>query len=129
MSIKWTRGERKVIDAGIATHGIQSKRCAALARIVHRVALKKDPNASAVRMRPPKGAMWLEPKAFGIPYWNEHVYVDTRGHAVDAITGACGYEPSKTYVLEHWEDAELMRIETVDPATIDPGIQDADKET
>ncbi len=127
MSIKWTKGERKEIEDGIANHGIESKRCAALARIVYRVAQRKDSKASAVRMRPPKGAMWLVPKHSSIPWWKEHVYVDTRGHAVDAITGSKGYDPSTGYVADHWEFAEVMRIEMVDPATIDPGIQDADK--
>ncbi|MRG96490.1 hypothetical protein [Polyangium spumosum] len=129
MAIDWTDEERKKVEAGIAKHGLRTGRCAALARIVHPVAQQKDPKACAIRMRPPKGATWLVPKASSIPSWKGHVYVETREHAVDAVTGSKGYSPSSTYVNDHWDFAEWMRIDEVDPATVDPGIQDVDDES
>jgi hypothetical protein len=129
VAIDWTDEEREKVGDGIAKHGILTGRCAALARIVHPVAQQKDLRACAIRMRPPKGAPWLVPKVSAIPYWQGHVYVETRGHAVDAITGPDGYTPASTYVKEHWHFAEVMRVEEVDPATVDPGIQDVEDES
>lgn len=127
MAIHWTDEERTKIEDGISRHGIRTGRCAALARIVHPIARQQDPDACAIRLRPLKGAIHLVPKVSHIPYWHEHVYVETRAHAVDAITGADGYAPSNTYVNDHWEFAESMRVEKVDPTTVDPGIQDVDE--
>jgi hypothetical protein len=129
VAIDWTDEEREKVENGIAKHGIRTGRCAALARIVHPVAQQNDPKACAIRLRPPKGATWLVPKASRIPYWKAHVYVETRGHAVDAVTGSDGYSPASAYVQDHWDFAELMRIEEVDPATVDPGIQDVEDES
>lgn len=129
MAIDWTDDEREKIEAGIARHGILTGRCAALARIVCPIAQQKDPRARAIRMLPPKGATWLIPKTTRIPHWHTHVYVETREHAVDAFTGAGGYCPASAYVEDHWHFAEVMRVEEVDPATVDPGIQDLDQES
>jgi hypothetical protein len=129
VAIDWKDEEREKVEIGITKHGLQTGRCAALARIVHPVAQQSDPEACAVRMLPPKGATWLVPKTPRIPVWCGHVYVETRGHAVDAVTGSDGYSPSSTYVKDHWDFAELMRVEAVDPATVDPGIQDVDDES
>lgn len=129
VAIAWTDDERETVAAGIARHGVTTGRCAALARVVYAVAQQKDPNARTVRMRPPKGAPWLVPKTSRIPYWNAHVYVETREHAVDAVTGSDGYSPASAYVRDHWEFAAFLRIEEVDPATIDPSIQQLDDES
>lgn len=129
VAIDWTDEERDKVENGIAKHGILTGRCAALARIVHPVAQQKDPKARALRMRPPKGATWLVPKASAIPYWKGHTYVETRGHAVDAVTGSNGYSPASTYVEDTWCFAEVMRVEEVDPTTVDPGIQDVEDES
>lgn len=127
MTIDWTNEERTLVQNGIAKHGLETGRCAALARVIHPVALRKDPKTRAIQLRPPKGATWLIPKSSDIPHWKAHVYVDTCEHAVDAVTGSDGYAPSNTYVETHWEFAEFLRIEHVDPATVDPGIQDVDE--
>lgn len=129
MAIDWTDEEREKVEGGIAKHGIQTGRCAALARVVYPVAQQRDPKARALRMRPPKGATWLVPKASRIPHWKAHVYVETREHAVDAVTRSDGYSPASTYVKDHWDFAEVMRVEEVDPATVDPGIQYVDDES
>lgn len=72
----------------------------------------------------------MVPKLPTIPSdWVHHVYVETRDHAVDAITGASGHSPASDYVESHWEYAELMRSEEVDPATVDPRIQDVEDES
>lgn len=129
MAIDWTDDEREKVEDGIARHGLQTGRCAALARVVHAVAQQRDSKARAIRMRPPKGATWLVPKTPHIPYWELHVYVETREHAVDAVTGPDGYSPASAYARTHWAFAELMRIDEVDPATVDPGIQYVDDES
>lgn len=129
MAIDWTEEERRVVEAGIAEHGANTSRCAALARIVHPVARQRDPRARAIRMLPPKGATWLVPRTDRVPFWRSHVYVETREHAVDAVTGADGHFPASGYVATHWEFAALMRIAEVDPAMVDPGLQRADDES
>lgn len=129
VAIDWTDEEREAVENGIAKHGIPTSRCAALARIVHPVARRRDASARAIRMRPPKGATWLVPKAPRIPLWQTHVFVETREHAVDAVTGADGYAPASTYVDDHWAFAEMLRVEEVDPTTVDPGIQHVDDES
>jgi hypothetical protein len=69
------------------------------------------------------------PKASRIPRWTGHVYVEAHGHAVDAVTGSDGYSPASEYVQDHWSFAEVMRVEKVDPTTVDPGIQDVEDES
>lgn len=57
------------------------------------------------------------------------MYVETREHAIDVVTGSDGYSPASTYVQDHWNFADVMRIEKVDPAMVDPGIQDIEDES
>lgn len=128
MGVNWTDDERQVVEIGIARHGIQSGRCAALARVVYRVAKPRDPHAHGVQLRPPEGAAWLVPKDHDrIPVWGSHVYVETQGHAVDAIAGPDGY-PADAFVQDHWEWHDTLRVTDVDPETVDAGIQDMDEE-
>lgn len=101
VAIDWKDEEREKVELGIIKHGLHTGRCAALARIVHPVAQQGDPKACAIRMLPPKGATWLVPKTPRIPIWCGHVYIETRGHAVDAVTGSDGYSPSSAYVTDH----------------------------
>ena len=67
------------------------------------------------------------PKAPDVPYWGAHTYVETEGHAVDAIVGPDGH-PAERFLEDHWAWAQTLRVSEVDPATIDPGIQDVDGE-
>lgn len=127
MGVNWTDDERATVQRGIAEHGINSGRCAALARIVYAVAKPRDPEARGVHLRPAPGAVWLVPKPPHVPYWASHTYVETEAHAVDAITGADGY-PVERFLSDHWEYSWTMRVSQIDPATIDPVIQRMDDE-
>jgi hypothetical protein len=128
MAVDWTEQERTAIENGIAEHGIDTGRCAALARIVYRIAKPRDPDARALHVRPAAGARWLVPKEPRVPYWGSHTYVETEEHAVDAVAGADGHHPADRYLQDYWEFSATLRVSEVDPATIDPGIQDADGE-
>lgn len=95
-------------------------------RIVYSVAKPRDPYAHGVHVQPQAGAVWLVPKADSrIPYWGSHTYVETQEHAVDAITGADGY-PAGQFLRDHWEFVDTLRVSSVDPATVDAGIQELD---
>jgi hypothetical protein len=127
MGVSWTEKERTEVERGIAEHGIDSKRCAVLARIIYAVAKPKDPLAHGVHIHPAPGARWLVPKVSMVPYWGSHTYVETRDHAVDAITGSKGYLAA-AFLNDHWEFSATIRKTEVDPATIDRGLQHVDEE-
>jgi hypothetical protein len=95
MAVDWSEQERAIVEKGIEDHDMGSGRCAALARIVYRVAKPRDPGARAVHVRPAAGARWLVPRRREdgppIPVWYAHTYVETERHAVDAVTKADGY--------------------------------------
>lgn len=126
MAVDWTDDERARIVQGIATHGLTTGRCAALARIVFALAQPRDEHAHGAQLQPPSGARWLVPKAPHVPYWGSHTYVVTERHAVDAVVGPDGYEADR-FVRDHWEFWETIRVSEVDPATVDPGIEDMER--
>ena len=123
MSVDWTGKERGEVTDGIKTYGIRSGMCAALARVVHRVATAGARDARGMQLRCKGAARYLLPRKPNIPHWGAHTYVETVEHAVDAVTGPDGYE-AKSYVDDHWHwnDRVYERVE-VDVATIDPGIE------
>lgn len=127
MSLDWTKEERLTLERGIADHGIHTGRCAAFARIAHAVARPRDEGARGIQIRPAPGARFLVPKVSRIPYWGSHTYVETRAHAVDAITGPDGYAAEK-FLLDHWEYSSSIRKIEANPAMIDQGIQYLDDE-
>lgn len=131
MPVSWSDEERIAIEKGIEAHGIDTGRCAALARIVYKLAKPRDQEARAIQVRPAPGARWLVPKPREdgpkIPLWRSHTYVEIERHAVDAIAGSDGYSPSDGYLQHYWQWADTMRVSEVDPATVDPGIQSADE--
>ena len=130
MGVDWTHEERTTVERGIAAHGIETGRCASLARIVYAVAKPRDHRARGVQiLLTQSGTVWLVPKrGNGIPTWGAHTYVETQAHAVDAITGVGGH-PAETFLADHWEFSATMRKTEVDPATIDPGIQHLDEDS
>lgn len=123
MAIDWNDEERAVVEQGINDHGIRSGRCTALARIVFRVALPRDPETRGVHLKPKAPVRRLVSKKDGIPLWFSHTLVETQAHRVDAITGADGY-PSEQYLDQCWHDHHTFEVLEIDVSTIDPGIQD-----
>lgn len=128
VSVKWTKDEHHKVAQAIADHGLESRRCAAVARVVYGVAKPKDAAARGIQMQAPPGARWMIPKKPRIPQWNSHTYVETQEHAVDAVTGPDGYAAA-TYRTEHWNWSETFVVCEVDVATVDPGIEDIEDET
>jgi hypothetical protein len=127
MSLDWTEEERLALEKGVAAHGIRSGRCAALARIVYVIAKPRDEHAHGVQIKPAGCGRWLVPnRPEAIPYWESHTYVETRSHAVDAITGPEGYA-AEMFLEKHWAFSTLIDKSEVDPATVDPDIQYMDE--
>jgi hypothetical protein len=123
VAIQWTKNERSDVEQGIIDHPLRSGRCAALARVVHKIATATDPGAHGIQIRPPRGARFLVPKQPHVPIWYSHTLVTTQGHDVDAITGADGYD-ARDYLKQYWEHHDLLIVQTVDVDTVDPGIED-----
>lgn len=122
MAITWDDEAHGLITQAIEHHGLRSGRCAAVARVVHRVATPRDPETRALQMKPPRGARWLIPRDPRIPQWSSHTYVETMAHAVDAVTGPEGH-PAASYRESHWHWSETFEVQEVDVMTVDPGIQ------
>ena len=103
--------------------------CAALARIVHRVAKAGARDARGVQLRCKKAVRFLVPRKPEIPCWGAHTYVETREYAVDVVTGPDGYKAA-SYVNDHWHwnDRFYEQVE-IDVATVDPGIEDIGDES
>jgi hypothetical protein len=125
VGVEWTESERREIADGIRKYDIRSGMCAALARIVHRVAKTGARDARGLQLRCKKAVRFLVPRKPHIPHWGSHTYVETGEHAVDAVTGPEGYEAA-SYVNDHWHWNEKFyeQIE-VDVAAVDPGIEDS----
>ncbi|MEZ4298914.1 MAG: hypothetical protein R3B70_28450 [Polyangiaceae bacterium] len=124
MAVNWTDAEYREVAAGIEKYGIHTGMCAALARVVHRIAITGDPGARGVQLRCKKPVRYLVPKKPHVPYWGAHTYVETREHAVDSVTGPNGYQAA-SYVDDHWywNDRLYEQVE-IDVTTVDPGIED-----
>lgn len=131
MAVDWTDDEHRAVEAGIRRYGIRSGMCAALARLVHRVATSGGRDTRGVQLRPKAttAVRFLLPRRPQIPTWGAHTYVETSEHAVDAVTGPGGYAAS-SYVEDHWhwDDRHYEQVE-VDVQTVDPGIQDIGDES
>lgn len=123
MSLEWDAGETQGIENAIQEHPVDSGRCAALARRVYMIARPSDPHAHGFQVRAKKPARFVVPKLDSPPRWSSHTLVGTRGHAVDALTGAPGC-PLDGYLAQHWEYPDQLITEGVDPFSVDPGIQD-----
>lgn len=124
MAVEWNDEEYRKVAAGIEKYGIHSGMCAALARVVHRVATAGDRDARGIQLRCKKAVRFLLPRKPHIPYWGAHTYVETQEHAVDAVTGPGGYK-AESYVNDHWHwnDRDYEQV-TIDVTTVDPGIED-----
>ena len=129
MGVDWTEKEHREIAEGIKKYDISSGKCAALARIVHRVAKAGARDARGVQLRCKKAVRFLVPRKPEIPCWGAHTYVETREYAVDVVTGPDGYKAA-SYVNDHWHwnDRFYEQVE-IDVATVDPGIEDIGDES
>lgn len=129
MAVDWTDQEYREVADGIEKYGIHSGMCAALARAVHRIATTGARDARGLQLRCKKPVRYLVPKKPHVPYWGAHTYVETREHAVDAVTGPGGYQAA-SYVNDHWHwnDRFYEQVE-IDVTTVDPGIEDIGEES
>jgi hypothetical protein len=124
VGVDWTESERREIADGIRKYDIRSGMCAALARVVHRVAKTGARETRGLQLRCRKAVRFLVPKKPHIPHWGSHTYVETGEHAVDAVTGPDGYEAA-SYVNDHWHWNEKFYEQVeVDVAAVDPGIEE-----
>lgn len=122
MAIDWTADERPRVETAVAAHPVKSGRCAALARVVFAVGCERDAETVGRHVRPRGAARFVVPKHPDARLWWSHTFVETHGHAVDALTGAGGH-PADAYRAEFWEFPETLSWSEVDVSTIDPGIQ------
>ena len=106
-------------------HPAQSGRCAALARRTYPVACKEDPQRpQGIHLKPRGGARYIIALAGAGIYWASHTLVETRQHALDALTGPDGF-PVEEYLKNYFEYSDCIQyIGGVDLHAIDPGIQD-----
>lgn len=126
MAIPWKKAELRAVEQGIAKHPIASGRCAALARIIQRIAVTTDPAAHGIQLRPRGAARFLVPKLPHVPTWYSHTLVKTLQHKVDAITGAHGHAAGE-YLEHYWEYHQNIEVICVDVEMVDPGIEGEDE--
>lgn len=128
MPAAWTPEERSTVEQALTRYPATSGHCAALARVVHKVGIQRDEKTRGRQVRPkvlgttPR-PRWIIPKHPSVPKWASHTYVETHEHAVDALTGVDGYEPSE-YLEQHFSYAGWLEIVDVDVFQVDPGIED-----
>ena len=123
MSVRWRPEDRSIVEAGILDHPARSGRCAALARIVYRVAKPHDPSARGLHVRPRSAARFVLHKPSGLPAWGSHTLTETQTHAVDALTGADGH-PTEGYLVACFHFPNRIILEPIDVFSVDPGIQE-----
>jgi len=123
MAIDWDPAERAEIEAGIEKYPAGSKRCAALARVVLRVARPRDEQARGIQLRPIDDAPWLILKEDharrDLPrIWASHTLVETQRHDVDALTGSDGCA-AEQYLGRYFEFPLAIGLQEVDVSTVD----------
>lgn len=69
VTIPWKKAQLRAVNDGLKKHPLTSGRCAALARIIHKIAISTDPNTHGIQLRPPGAARFLVPKRADIPKW------------------------------------------------------------
>lgn len=125
VAIPWKKTQRRAVEDGLKKHPISSGRCAALARIIQRVAVATDPDTHGIQLCPRGAARYLVPKHPHVPLWRSHTLVTTHQHNIDAITGAPGHA-AREYLEYYWEYHEVIDVQRVDVNVIDPGIEGDD---
>lgn len=123
MGVEWSDEERRQVEDAIQRFPVSSGRCAALARVVSKVGLIRDPQTRGRHVSPASAARFVVPKVPHPPRWASHTFVETHAHAVDALTGADGYTAGN-YLASFWEYPDALEVRTVDVDTVDPGIQE-----
>jgi hypothetical protein len=121
MAIDWEPDERAEIEQGIAKYPPESKRCAALARLVHPKARRRDEQTRGLQIRP-LHAPWIVLDRDAPRIWASHTLIETQGHNVDALTGADGCA-SERYLGSHFLFPDKIQVEEVDVFSIDTWIE------
>ena len=123
MAVQWEEDEEEAVRGALRRFPVASGRCAALARVVFKEGSRRDPSTCGRHLRPRGAARFVLPIYEPTPRWGSHTFVETHEHAVDALTGVEGC-PAEDYLVTHWRYHEVLVVTDVDPATVDPGIQD-----
>jgi hypothetical protein len=124
MAVVWLPDESQEVDAALAAHPADSGRCAALARRIAAVGVRRDPATIGVQIKPCGSARFIVSSKEPRRHWHQHVVVETHAHRVDALTGSTGWTPTSTYLREHFSYPEFIReTRGVDLSAIDLGIQ------
>jgi hypothetical protein len=126
MAVEWTPEERAKVEAGIAKYPATGNGCAALARIIYRLARPRDERARGIQLNAPNGAPWLILRRDRPRQWASHTLVETQKHNVDALTGADGCA-SDRYLAEHFLFPEAIQVQEVDVFSVDAWV-DEDEE-
>lgn len=124
MAVRWESEERKEVAVALGKFPVASGRCAALARVVHGVGIRRDSATKGRQVTPRGAARFVIPKHPNPPTWRSHTFVETHAHAVDALTGVDGCN-AQEYLNTHWEYGEFLQVDDVDVSAVDVGIQDA----
>ena len=121
--IGWSPEERAEVEAGIVRYPAESPHCAALARIIHRLAMPKDERTRGIQLsQSGDGNPWLVLKRGHPRRWWTHTLVETVGHDADALTGADGC-PSQQYLERHFQFHEGIVVREIDVLTVDTWIE------
>ena len=123
MAVDWEPEERAAIERGIVQHPVTSNRCAALARIVYRIAQPRDGQTRGIQIHPKTPARWILPKRPLPRLWGTHTLIETQEHRVDALTGADGCA-SERYLEEHYRYPQALAAHDVDVFSVDPWIEE-----
>jgi hypothetical protein len=126
VTLEWTPEERTQVEAGIARYPAESGRCAALARIIYRLALPKDKQTRGIQLSGAHQARWLILKRDRPRQWKTHTLVETARHDADALTGPDGC-PTEQYLERHFQFPEAIAVRDVDVFTVDPWIEEEEK--
>jgi hypothetical protein len=125
MTLTWTPENLQKLQTAMAQYPASSGQCTALARQVYRVACEEDPQKpQGVHLKPKGSARYIVALAGRGIYWASHTLIETRQHALDALTGPPGF-PAGAYLGAHFENPDhIQTLHGVDLDAIDPGIQD-----
>jgi hypothetical protein len=109
--IRWKPTQRRRVAAALSRHPVNSSRCAKAARAILPIAQQVDGTAHARLIKPPDGALYVQPKDLNVR-WFHHVTVAVEAYHVDVLTGPPGHE-QVTYLEHFYENPEGHSIRPV----------------
>ncbi|MCA2977692.1 MAG: hypothetical protein INH41_02375 [Myxococcaceae bacterium] len=122
MSLDWKPTSASEIQRGIDTYPLESGKCAALARLVDRVAESESRARQGVLVVPKSPARFLIHRSGARLGWYHHVFTEVQEHAVDALTGAAGH-PRHSYLSAFFSFDSELEMSAVNVLSVDPDIE------